>query len=295
VDLNSVADELYALPPQDFTEVRNTRAKAAKSAGDKKLATDIAALRRPSTSAWAVNLLARERADLVEQLLELADALRTAQETLSGPELRALSTQRHRVIASVVGEARKLAAAQGAKVSDAVGRELEATFDAALADPQAAEAVSSGRLSTALSYAGLGAVPDEAGAAKPAVASPPATPKPKAGGTRERDAKRKREEVERERAEARRAAQQAVRDAERDVQTAEAERDSAVNSHQQAESARDAAQQRVADLTAQLELAQADLSAASAEVRERKRATQRAEHKAEEAHRRAERARASFS
>src|SRR3954469_25943183 len=97
-ELDAIADELYALLPQDFTDARNARAKAVKSAGNRELASAIGALRKPSNGAWVVSQLVRERADLVDQLLDLADALRSAQETLSGPELRALSAQRHRVI-----------------------------------------------------------------------------------------------------------------------------------------------------------------------------------------------------
>jgi hypothetical protein len=284
VDLDAVADELYSLPPQDFTGTRNERVKQARSSGDRDLATAIGALRRPSTSAWVVNLLVRERSDLVDQLLELAEALRAAQETLSGPELRALSTQRHRVIASIVGEARKLAVAHGGKVGDAGERELEATFDAALADPSAAEQVRAGRLHSALSYAGLGAAPTTSAPApaRVATASAPAPARPKA----DRDA-----EAERKRAEARRAAEQAVRDAEADAERATTERDEVLAEHRRAESQRDEVQQRVADLTEQLEQAQSDAVAAANAVREQQRKRSRADHRAHEAQRRLDRAR----
>lgn len=287
MDLETVADELYALPPQDFTGTRNQRAKQARSSGDRDLASAIGALRRPSTGAWVVNLLVRTRPDLVDQLLELADALRSAQETLSGPELRALSTQRHRVIASIVGEARKLAIAEGGTVSDAVERELEATLDAALADPRSAELVRAGRLETALSYAGLGAAPTSS------APQPKPTPRPTSTSTSTKPATKLKADPEarRKREEARRAAEQALRDAEADVERAASERDQAISDHERAESGRDEAQQRIVELSEQLDQAQSDAVTAANTVRERQRARSRAEHRADEARRRLERAR----
>jgi hypothetical protein len=286
VDLDSVADELYALPVDEFIPTRTARVKEARAAKDRDLAAAIGALRKPSTSAWVVNLLARERADLVDQLLELAEALRSAQDTLSGPELRALSTQRHRVVASIVGEARKLAARQGVRVSDSVERELEATFDAALADPTAADAVRSGRLESSLSYAGLGAAP--AGGAAPAAQARPKPAATKSARPKADDDAERREQQRR--AEERRRAEEALRTAETAASEAESELTEARAAHEQATAARDEAEQHVADLTAELEQAQADLTARSSQVRDRKRAVQRAEQHAQEAHRRVERA-----
>jgi hypothetical protein len=38
MDLDEVADELYSLPVDQFTEVRNARAKELSAAGDRKTA-----------------------------------------------------------------------------------------------------------------------------------------------------------------------------------------------------------------------------------------------------------------
>ena len=40
------ADELYRLPPEDFTAARDEAAKAARAAGDKEAAAELKALRR---------------------------------------------------------------------------------------------------------------------------------------------------------------------------------------------------------------------------------------------------------
>ncbi|MGW4517724.1 hypothetical protein ACWEO4_38520 [Streptomyces sp. NPDC004393] len=48
---DAVADELYGLPPGEFTAVRDERAKAARAAGDRDLAERIRRMRRPTLAA----------------------------------------------------------------------------------------------------------------------------------------------------------------------------------------------------------------------------------------------------
>ncbi|HET9860229.1 MAG TPA: hypothetical protein VFQ19_10655, partial [Nocardioidaceae bacterium] len=96
MDLAGVADELYALTPEEFTGTRNQRAKEAK-AEDKDLSDRIKTLPKPSTAAWVINMLARNQADLLEQVLSLGEALRQAQEKLEGDELRELGKQRRQL------------------------------------------------------------------------------------------------------------------------------------------------------------------------------------------------------
>jgi hypothetical protein len=156
VDLDAVADELYGLTPADFTPARQARAVEARQAGDRELAAAIRKLRRPTTGAWLVNLLRRERTDDLVALLDLGEATRQAQTSLDAEAMRRLSRERRRLVAGLAQEGRRLAAARGQAVSDAVGRQLEGTLEAAFADPDASAAVRSGRLTTALDYSGLG-------------------------------------------------------------------------------------------------------------------------------------------
>jgi hypothetical protein len=164
-----VADELYRLPPAEFTAARDERARRARAAGDRGLSDDIARLRRPTVSAWLVNMLARHAADQIAALVELGAALREAQQAGAADRLREGSAQRRQAVAALTREAKRLAATSGRAASGHVEREVEATLEAALADPAAATVVRSGRLTTALVYAGLGSV-DTAD-----VAVPPAT------------------------------------------------------------------------------------------------------------------------
>ena len=156
-------EELYRLPPEDFTAARDEAAKAARAAGDADHAKELRALRRPTVSAWLVNLLVREQAGLVEQLLELGPALAAAQAQGQGDELRALGAQRRELVDAVVRQAVELA---GRDVTAAVRDEVAATLETALADADAAEAVRSGALVRPLSYAGFGGVDLEGAVAR---------------------------------------------------------------------------------------------------------------------------------
>ncbi|MBM7805328.1 hypothetical protein JOD57_001165 [Geodermatophilus bullaregiensis] len=156
MDLDEVADELYGLPPGEFVAARTEAARRARAAGDRALAGEIGALGRPSTAAWACNALVRDRPDEIAGLVELGDLLREAQQTLAGDELRALGTQRSRLLAALTRQARVLAARLGHPLSEAVAGQVEETLRAALADPDAGEALLAGRLTGALSYQGLG-------------------------------------------------------------------------------------------------------------------------------------------
>jgi hypothetical protein len=150
VTFDEVADELYALPLGDFTATRNARAKQARDDGDRDLAERIKGLARPTVAAWLVNRLVRERPDEVTPLRELGAQLREATTTLRGDQLRTLTRRRHQLVGALVGTARRLGADAGQRVSEQAARALERTFDAALADPDAAEQVIAGRLSDTL-------------------------------------------------------------------------------------------------------------------------------------------------
>ena len=156
MDVERAIDEMYAVPPEEFITVRDQQAAAAREAGDAKAAAALAKMRRPSRSAWLVNQLVRHRRDEVERLLDLGSALRDAQTALAGDDLRRLSAQRSSVVSALARDARQLADELGHPVNEGVERDVQSTLDAALADPDAAEQVSSGRLTTALQHSGFG-------------------------------------------------------------------------------------------------------------------------------------------
>jgi hypothetical protein len=153
---DAVADELYRLRPDEFTAARNTKASAARQAGNRALAEAIKELRRPSTSAWLANWLAHDRPDEFGRLQSLGASMRDASARLDGDELRRLSRQRHEILAALTAEAQHAAGSAGIPFSSAVSGELEATLMAALSDEEAAAALQEGRLTTALRHTGFG-------------------------------------------------------------------------------------------------------------------------------------------
>jgi hypothetical protein len=153
--------QMYEAPPDGFVTARAEAVANARKAGDKDAAKRFAALRKPTLAAWVVNLLALRRPDLIEELVDLSAALREAQRGLQGEQLRQLTTQRRQVVSALVAAARKLAVEEdpgmaGAKLP--LG-EVEATLTAALAEPDIAAQVRTGRLIRAATYAGFGEVP----------------------------------------------------------------------------------------------------------------------------------------
>jgi len=160
--IDAAADELYGVPPDDFVPVRDELVAEAKEAGDKDAAKAIGRLRRPTQAAWLSNLLARERGDQLDALLDLADSLSTAQRSLDGQQLRRLSAQRSKLVGAMAREARRIAAADGHRITETVERDLRGILDAALADPDIADEVRSGRLTRTVSWSGFGPESGEA-------------------------------------------------------------------------------------------------------------------------------------
>ena len=145
------ADALYGLPHADFTAARDALAKRLRAAGDRSGADEVKALRRPTAPAWALNLAAREAADEVRAVLEAGDVLRGAHEALTEGkgDVRALrrATDEERAAARALGAtAARLAAEAGAPLSPAARDRVRETIHAAALDPEAREALASGRL-----------------------------------------------------------------------------------------------------------------------------------------------------
>lgn len=136
-------DELFRVPPAEFTAARDALAKQRRAEGDKEGAAAIKALRRPSVGAWAVNQVARDHPELVDAVVDAGAAVRAAQEALlAGGErgdLRAATAARRDAVRTATKAAVALA---GAAHRDAI----TATFDAAASDEEAAAAVRAGTL-----------------------------------------------------------------------------------------------------------------------------------------------------
>ncbi|MGJ5756079.1 hypothetical protein FB563_7640 [Streptomyces puniciscabiei] len=301
MDLDTVADELYGLRPEEFVAARDRRALDARKAGDQALAKEIGALRRPSLAAWAGNLLVRRQPEEVQPLLDLGESLRRAHRELDGPQLRKLVRRQSEVIGALGRQARRLAAEAGRPVGEAVQREVEETLHAVLADPEAAREWAAGRLVKPLSARFGFPEADEAvldlRPAAPAAARAKSRDEGPPGG---RGAERKRGEAherEDELAHRRRLneVRRAARDAERDLHAREAEAGAA---GREAEEARDRlaeAEERVRELRARLRDAEEEQQRSRDDEREARDRARQADHAAREARRHAEAAAAEAS
>jgi hypothetical protein len=190
VEVEDAVAGLYRLPLAEFVAARDQLARQLRAAGDREAARRVAALRRPSISAWAANQLARAAPHAMAELLEVGAALRQAQQdALAGQpgaarRLRSSSAQLRAAISRLTQRAETLLTRAGHAASDATLGRLAATLQAAATADQATRAaLADGRLAGDLDPAGFGlpveATPGDAASAdavpiRPAAAPPPA-------------------------------------------------------------------------------------------------------------------------
>ncbi|MFG1839139.1 hypothetical protein ACGFH8_11970 [Micromonospora sp. NPDC049175] len=297
-----LVQQLYRIPPDRFVAARDAAVAEARRAGDPGAARQLARLRRPTVAAWLVNLLAITRPELVADLVQLADALRTAQRELRGPRLRELSAQRRAVVGALVAEVRKLAAAE--PDAPPAGRlplaEVESTLNAAFSDVEVAEQVRAGRLLRAASYAGFGEVPrpqlrlvtaddeepeEERPARRPGAqrGRPEAVPRPDRAAERAEQAERTAQRAARaERDRQRRALDRELAQARKDQQRAEAELAEAAGQERDDAAVLDGIEAELAELERRRAVAEQDLSRAKLARRAAERAVTVARRRAGE-------------
>jgi hypothetical protein len=154
-------DDLYALPFDRFVPERAALAKALRADKRRDEAAEVAALRKPSVAAWAVNQLVRTRGPAIEGLFEAGDALRGAQADLlagrgDGRTLRAAAEREREAVGRLLADAGGLLSSEAAKFSGSVVERIADTLHAAALDEDAREQVRGGRLERELRHVGLG-------------------------------------------------------------------------------------------------------------------------------------------
>jgi len=152
--LRGAVDELYSQPMPEFTARRRALAAVAKKAGEKEVAAQIGALRKPTLSADTVNRLVRAAPDEIDELLQLGVSLRAAEKALNGAALRELSGQRRRLVHDLAQLAFDLTDQPSPSAS--VREEVTSTLNAALADENIADMMMSGALVTQARWDGFG-------------------------------------------------------------------------------------------------------------------------------------------
>lgn len=164
---------LYAEPRSTFLERRKELVGAARRDGDRDRATMIAALRKPSVAAHAVNLLAQTDDPALERLLELGAQVRQAFAAGEDGRMRELLRERNGAVADASKRAREVAKENGESVSAAVNDQIVQTLRAAMAADDAADLVRGGVLTEALDEPGFAALGVGSGTAAPRRSAPP--------------------------------------------------------------------------------------------------------------------------
>ena len=172
---------LYRLPLAEFVAGRDQLARQLRAAGDREAARRVAALRRPSISAWAANQLAQAAPHAMAELLEVGADLRQAQQdALAGQpgaarRLRTATAQLRAAITRLSARAETLLVRAGHAASGTTLTRLAATLQAAATgDAATRAALAQGRLPGDLDPAGFGLdlVPAPAEPAAPADVAP---------------------------------------------------------------------------------------------------------------------------
>ena len=138
-------DDLYGLPLDQFIPERTALARELRKAGERERAGEVAALRKPSVAAWAVNQLVRTQSKPVADLLEAGDALRAAQDdVLAGrgdaQSLRAAVEHERAAVDALTEAARGLLSSEGQELSETMIERVSDTLHAAALDDEDARA-----------------------------------------------------------------------------------------------------------------------------------------------------------
>lgn len=147
-------DALYSADPDAFMERRAALAAQTKATGNIAGAKQIATLRKPTRSAFTVNLLARTDPDAIAELLDLGSQLRDAERSVDAKQIRELTTRRRRLVDELTKRAFDILDERSP--SSAIRDEVVSTLTAALADSDVADQVADGTLVKPARWEGFG-------------------------------------------------------------------------------------------------------------------------------------------
>ena len=155
-DEESELDTLYTAPLDQFVKVRNEIAGRLKKDGDQEAAARIAALKKPSISAWAVNQLARTAALDLQRLIKAGEGLEQAQSrAMSGGDSTGFDAARRdesAAISLVRTSAKKVLPSASATLLD----RIISTLRAGIATPEGRDLLKQGRLTEDIEPTGFG-------------------------------------------------------------------------------------------------------------------------------------------
>lgn len=258
--MGAALDRLHSAPFDEFIALRRELAAALRGQGDAPSARLIAAVGKPTRTAWGLNQLAHKRAELLQALFEARDAAASAQRRGDAGQIRETVRVYRDRVAGVVGAVRQLLADAGMDLTAAQARRVAETLQAtATEDPDARATLLAGRLTEDVGvddpFAGIEV--DATGirerAKQPRNESAPRERDAARASAREREAQRKEQARQIEEARARVAAlEEEARDARATARQAEV---AATRAQSEAERAR----LRVADVEARCARAREEL------------------------------------
>ncbi len=271
-------DDLYDAPLEQFVTRRGELARELRKQGQREEAAAVAALRKPSVAAWAVNQLVRTQSRSVAELFDAGDALQDAHRSATtgrgdAGALRSAAQRERSAIDQLMEAARGLLTTDGHELSATIIDRVTDTLRAAAQDDEARAKVRDGRLERELRQVGLGvlagggAIETPTAPARRKAKPTAAKQRPKrapAGDAEDHDLEAEEEERREQRAEAQR------RERERD-EALKAARDVEAKARRQAERAERALKlaQRLRDRAAEdLEAAEQSLAEAKADADE---------------------------
>jgi hypothetical protein len=155
-DEESELDDLYAAPLDQFVKVRNEIVGQLKMGGDEAAAARVAALKKPSVSAWTVNQLARSGSLDLQRLIKAGEALELAQSRAMSGEDSSGFEEARRDEAAAISLLRSAAKEVLRAASPAVLDRIVSTLRAGVATPQGRTLLKQGRLNEDLEPTGFG-------------------------------------------------------------------------------------------------------------------------------------------
>lgn len=193
---------LYRLDPDEFVAARNELAKEVRGE-DRKAATAIRNLAKPTIVAWAVNQVALAQPKLVARVLAATANLQGAQDKAVGGDraaLKAATDRRRKAVAAVV-DAAVAALSEAGRAGESHREAIRNTVEAASLEEDAGALLQAGRLEHELdapaTFGGLGGFGGFAGSDVVEAADPAPVPQRALDPEEiEREARRARAEAE---------------------------------------------------------------------------------------------------
>ena len=274
----SDVDDLFKLPPGEFTAARNALVTQLKKAGRADDAADVKALSKPPVPAWAVNQLFWRHRKPFDHLLSAGERFRKAQASQlagKGTDLRPPLEERREALAQLTKLAAKVLQDSGHPATPDVMRRVATTLEALATYGSHPDAPRAGRLTDDIDPPGFEALaalvpgPSTRGRSPGASRVIPFQPKKaeSRGSRKKKDPQEEAKEREAERKAQLAAAKAAVQEGERTLRDARKEAAQAEGALKKAAAHAKETERAKEDLEKKFEKASADADTARQEAR----------------------------